>query len=66
MWERAYAVCETKRYVEGAAGTRGADKTIVEAPFVDFRAAIKKIKRKDKKCLLDKSGNAVYISTIIE
>ena len=30
MWERAYAVSETKRCVEGAAGTRGADKTIVE------------------------------------
>ena len=26
VWERAYAVSETKRSVEGAAGTRGADK----------------------------------------
>ena len=34
VWERAYAVTETKRCVEGAAGTRGADKTIVESPFV--------------------------------
>ena len=30
MWERTYAVTETKRCVEGAAGTRGADETIVE------------------------------------
>ena len=26
VWERAYAVSETKRSVEGAAGTRVADK----------------------------------------
>lgn len=30
VWERAYAVSETKRSVEGAAGTRGADKVIAE------------------------------------
>ena len=28
VWERAYAVTKTKRCVEGAAGTRGADKVI--------------------------------------
>ena len=28
VWERAYAVSEIKRCVEGAAGTRGADKVI--------------------------------------
>ena len=33
VWERAYAVSETKRSVEGAAGTRGADKTIAEWAF---------------------------------
>ena len=32
VWERAYAVSETKRSVEGAAGTRDADKAIAEAP----------------------------------
>ena len=30
MWERTYAVTETKRCVEGAAGTSDADKTIGE------------------------------------
>ena len=37
MWERAYAVCETKRSVEGAAGTRVADKTIVEPRPCEMR-----------------------------
>ena len=32
VWVRAYAVSETKRCVEGAAGTRGADKAIAEVP----------------------------------
>ena len=32
MWERAYAVSETKRSVEGAAGTRGADKVTSPSP----------------------------------
>ena len=39
VWERAYAVSETKRCVEGAAGTRGADKDIAEALFVYYRIA---------------------------
>ena len=30
VWERAYAVTKIKRCVEGAAGTRGADKVIAE------------------------------------
>ena len=30
VWERAYAVTKTKRCIEGAAGTRGADKVIAE------------------------------------
>ncbi len=30
VWERAYAVTEIKRCVEGAAGTRDADKVIAE------------------------------------
>ena len=34
VWERAYAVSETKRSVEGVAGTRGADKHFAESPFV--------------------------------
>ena len=34
VWERAYAVSETKRSVEGAAGTRGADK--VTSPSGSF------------------------------
>ena len=34
VWERAYAVTETKRCVEGAAGTRGADEIITEGLFV--------------------------------
>ena len=34
VWERAYAVTKTKRCVEGAAGTRGADETITEGLFV--------------------------------
>lgn len=33
VWERAYAVSETKRSVEGAAGTRGADKHFAESPL---------------------------------
>ena len=33
--ERAYAVSETKRSVEGAAGTRGADKAIVRSPVLN-------------------------------
>lgn len=32
VWERAYAVSETKRSVEGAAGTRGADKVTSPSP----------------------------------
>lgn len=32
VWERAYAVSETKRSVEGAAGTRGADKATSPSP----------------------------------
>ena len=32
LWERAYAVSETKRSVEGAAGTRGADKVTSPSP----------------------------------
>ena len=32
VWERAYAVSETKRSVEGAAGTRGADKVTSRSP----------------------------------
>ena len=32
VWERAYAVSETKRSVEGAAGTRGADKLTSPSP----------------------------------
>ena len=31
VWERAYAVTEIKRCVEGAAGTRGTDKAIAES-----------------------------------
>ena len=34
VWERTYAVPKTKKCVEGAAGTRGADKISVEVPFV--------------------------------
>ena len=34
VWERAYAVSKTKKCVEGAAGTRGADETITEGLFV--------------------------------
>ena len=34
VWERTYAVTETKKCVEGAAGTRGADETITEGLFV--------------------------------
>lgn len=30
VWERAYAVTKTKRCIEDAAGTRGADKVIAE------------------------------------
>ncbi len=37
MWERTYAVTMTKRCVEGAAGTRGADKTIGEPRSRNFR-----------------------------
>ena len=33
VWERAYAVSKTKRCVEGAAGTRGADKHFAETPL---------------------------------
>ena len=33
VWERAYAVSKTKRCVEGAAGTRGADKHFTETPL---------------------------------
>lgn len=32
VWERAYVVSETKRSVEGAAGTRGADKVTSPSP----------------------------------
>ena len=32
VWERAYAVSETNRSVEGAAGTRGADKVTSPSP----------------------------------
>lgn len=32
VWERAYAVSKTKRCVEGAAGTRGADKVTSPSP----------------------------------
>ena len=32
VWERAYAVSDTKRSVEGAAGTRGADKVTSPSP----------------------------------
>lgn len=32
VWERAYAVSETKRSVEGTAGTRGADKVTSPSP----------------------------------
>lgn len=32
VWERAYAVSETKRSVEGAAGTRGAEKVTSPSP----------------------------------
>lgn len=32
VWERAYAVSETKRSVEGAVGTRGADKVTSPSP----------------------------------
>ena len=32
VWERAYAVSKTKRSVEGAAGTRGADKVTSPSP----------------------------------
>ena len=35
VWERAYAVSKTKRCVEGAAGTRGADKAIVRSPVLN-------------------------------
>ena len=34
VWERAYAVSKTKKCVEGAAETRGADETITEGLFV--------------------------------
>ena len=34
VWEQTYAVTETKKCVEGAAGTRGADETITEGLFV--------------------------------
>lgn len=40
VWERAYAVSETKRSVEGAAGTRGADKHFAESPFVSLPGCI--------------------------
>ena len=40
VWERAYAVSETKRSVEGAAGTRGADETITEGLFVTMSVNI--------------------------
>ena len=43
VWERAYAVSMIKKCVEGAAGTRGADKVIAEGPFNKLPGAPKKI-----------------------
>ena len=46
VWERAYAVSETKRCVEGAAGTRGADETIAPRdPFVKLPGSKEKTLR---------------------
>ena len=43
VWERAYAVSETKRSVEGAAGTRDADKAILPRKrLVSYRVDKKK------------------------
>ena len=47
VWERAYAVFETKRCVEGAAGTRGADETITEGRFVTFLVSPTSLPRGD-------------------
>ena len=51
MWERAYAVTKTKRCVEGAAGTRGADETITEGLFVPPSMNRNEIKRASTRVL---------------
>ena len=53
VWERTYAVTETKRCVEGAAGTRGADETITEGLFVELPVnwiEVKVQKRRNNAC----------------